>query len=97
MPFAITTTAMKWGADASQCGHAFISYVREDGRRVDRLQTFLEANGVPVWRDTHDLWPGEDWRAKIREAIAADNLAFIACFSENSEMQEKSYQTRFRE
>jgi TIR domain len=83
---------MRWGGAAAQHGHAFISYVREDKRRVDRLQEFLEANGVPVWRDTGSLWPGEDWRAKIRDAIAADSLAFVACFSKNSENKEKSYQ-----
>jgi len=82
---------MEWG-DASPRGHAFISYVREDKRRVDRLQKFLEANGVPVWRDTGRLWPGEDWQAKIREAIAADSLAFVACFSRNSENRQISYQ-----
>ena len=73
-------------------GVAFISYVREDSRRVDRLEKFLEANDVPVWRDTHDLRPGEDWHAKIREAIAADSLAFVACFSKNSEARQRSYQ-----
>jgi len=83
---------MKSGPHAAQHGHAFISYVREDGRRVDRLQQFLETNGVPVWRDTDSLWPGEDWRAKIREAIATDSLAFIACFSKNSEARQQSYQ-----
>lgn len=76
----------------SQRGHAFISYVREDRRHVDRLQEFLEANGVPVWRDTDSLWPGDDWKKKIREAIAADSLAFIACFSKNSETRQASYQ-----
>jgi TIR domain len=83
---------MKWGAAASQGGHAFISYVREDKRRVDRLEQFLQSKGIPVWRDTHNLWPGEDWRQKIREAIEADSLAFIACFSANSEARQKSYQ-----
>lgn len=83
---------MEWGGDTSRRGHAFISYVREDGRAVDRLQEFLEANGVPVWRDTERLWPGEDWKDKIREAIDADSLAFIACFSRNSEAKQKSYQ-----
>jgi TIR domain len=73
-------------------GVAFISYVREDSRRVDRLEKFLKANGVPVWRDTHDLRPGEDWHAKIREAIDADSLAFVACFSKNSEARQRSYQ-----
>ena len=62
-------------------GHAFISYVREDSPRVDRLQRALEAAGVRVWRDTADLWPGEDWRAKIRQAIVDGALVFIACFS----------------
>jgi hypothetical protein len=86
------TAVMERGTDDSQRGHAFISYVREDERRVDRLQKLLEANGVPVWRDTARLLPGEDWKKEIRQAIAADTLAFIACFSKNSETREKSHQ-----
>jgi hypothetical protein len=62
-------------------GRAFVSYVREDARRVDQLQQALETAGIPVWRDTADLWPGEDWQAKIRQAITANALVFIACFS----------------
>jgi len=73
-------------------GHAFISYVREDAAHVDRIQSVLEAAGVAVWRDTANLWPGEDWKLKIRQAITSDSLAFIACFSENSAAREKSYQ-----
>lgn len=73
-------------------GHAFISYVREDSRYVDQLQQALETAGVPVWRDTADLWPGEDWRAKIRQAITGSALAFIACFSTRSLAREVSYQ-----
>jgi TIR domain-containing protein len=61
-------------------GHAFISYVREDSQQADRVQQVLEAAGVPVWRDTADLWPGQDWRAEIRRAITSDALVFIACF-----------------
>jgi hypothetical protein len=83
---------MEWGGDPALRGVAFVSYVREDRRRVDRLEEFLKANGVPVWRDTHDLRPGEDWHAKIREAITADSLAFVACFSKNSETRQKTYQ-----
>jgi WD40 repeat protein len=73
-------------------GHAFISYVREDAHRVDRLQRILEQAGISVWRDTADLWPGEDWRTKIRYAITDDALVFIACFSEASLARSKSYQ-----
>ena len=73
-------------------GYAFISYVREDSAAVDRLQRMLELAGVRVWRDTADLWPGEDWRAKIRHAITDDALVFIACFSSSSLNRRKSYQ-----
>jgi TIR domain len=73
-------------------GHAFISYVREDSAEIDVLQRALEASGVRVWRDTDDLWPGEDWRAKVRDAITQDALVFIACFSSRSVARPTSYQ-----
>jgi Rne/Rng family ribonuclease len=73
-------------------GHVFISYVREDSGEVDELQQELEAAGIPVWRDTADLWPGEDWGAKIRQAITGDALVFIACFSSHSVARQRSYQ-----
>jgi hypothetical protein len=73
-------------------GHAFISYVREDADRVDQLQQTLEAAGIPVWRDTGDLWPGQDWRAEIQRAITDNALVFIACFSRESLAREKSFQ-----
>jgi hypothetical protein len=73
-------------------GHAFISYVREDGAHVDRLQSILEAAGIRVWRDTADLWPGQDWKIEIRRAIKANSLAFIACFSGHSQRRIESYQ-----
>ena len=73
-------------------GHVFISYVREDSHWVDQLQQVLEGAGVRVWRDTVDLWPGEDWRAKIRNAITGRALVFIACFSHASIARDRSYQ-----
>jgi hypothetical protein len=73
-------------------GHAFISYVREDSHDVDKLQQTLAAAGIPVWRDTADLWPGQDWRIMIRNAITKNALVFIACFSSRSIAREKSYQ-----
>jgi hypothetical protein len=79
-------------ADFSHRGHAFISYVNEDSAAVGELQHLLEAAGIPVWRDTDSLWPGEDWRAKIRDAITRDALVFIACFSSHSAARQKSYQ-----
>lgn len=72
--------------------HAFISYVHEDRQDVDKLQAVLEAAGISVWRDTENLWPGEDWKIKIRKAITIGSLAFIACFSKNTERRQSSYQ-----
>src|SRR5258708_18752765 len=73
-------------------GHAFISYVHEDAERVDRLQRILEAAGIRIWRDTNDLWPGQDWKIEVKRAISSGSLAFIACFSENSQRRAATYQ-----
>jgi len=51
----------------------------------------LESAGIPVWRDTARLWPGEDWRARIQDAITRDALVFIACFSTRSAARRKSF------
>jgi hypothetical protein len=80
------------GTSSSYRGHAFISCAREDSGEADELQRALEAAGIPVWRDTASLWPGEDWRAGIREAITDDALVFIACFSSHSAARQKSRQ-----
>lgn len=80
------------GTVSRPAGHAFISYVREDSVQVDRLQEFLEDAGIPVWRDVAHLWPGQDWRAQIRNAITGDALAFLACFSQASVKRARSYQ-----
>ncbi|GAA3464229.1 toll/interleukin-1 receptor domain-containing protein [Saccharothrix longispora] len=73
-------------------GHVFLSYVREDSERVDRLQRALEAEDVPVWRDIGSLWPGQDWKLEIADAIGHGSFAFLACFSEHSAARGRSYQ-----
>jgi hypothetical protein len=52
----------------------------------------LTAVDIEVWRDTESLWPGQDWEIQVRRAITENSLVFIACFSENSERREVSYQ-----
>lgn len=71
--------------------HAFISYVHEDVDAVNQLASVLQAASIPVWKDTENLWVGEDWQQKIREAIESGSLAFIACFSSNSVSKSKTY------
>jgi hypothetical protein len=73
-------------------GHAFISYVREDANRVKRLVHILEAAQIKVWQDTADILPGQDWKNAIKDAVKTGSLAFIACFSENSQQRQKTFQ-----
>jgi hypothetical protein len=74
-------------------GHAFISYIHEDVRAAEWIHKTLEAVGIQVWRDTEHLWPGEDWKIRIRDAITRNTLAFIACFSDHSVARQKTYQS----
>jgi TIR domain len=88
----VPVSAAQAAGGKQTAGHVFISYVREDSDHVDVLEHALKAAGVTVWRDTANLWPGEDWRSKIRAAITHDALVFIACFSSHSAARRKSYQ-----
>lgn len=72
--------------------HAFLSYVHEDSEAVDEIEAHLDAAGIDVWRDTKDLWPGQDWQARIRAAIRDGSLAFIACVSTTSVHKAKTFQ-----
>jgi len=72
--------------------HVFLSYLREDKEHVDALQAALEAADFTVWRDTKDLWPGDNWETKIREAINSGSLTFLACFSTALGKRQASYQ-----
>lgn len=58
----------------------FISYSHLDGRYFDELQTMLKPlvrNGeLSVFSD-QDIRPGEDWRARIDQALAAAKVAVL--------------------
>ena len=70
--------------------HAFVSYVREDQRQVDRMCTELNRYGVETWTDRSSLIPGQRWRDAIRRAIR-DGAAFIACFSPQFVERSRTY------
>ncbi|MFE5564801.1 toll/interleukin-1 receptor domain-containing protein [Amycolatopsis japonica] len=71
--------------------HVFVSYVREDSEQVDKLCRALEAAQIPFWRDRTSLAPGDQWRDKVRDAIRAGSLVFLACFSDQYRGKKKSY------
>jgi hypothetical protein len=52
----------------------------------------LSRPGIPTWRDTSMLWPGQNWQAEIRRAITSDALVFLARFSLASGSHRTSYQ-----
>jgi len=47
----------------------FVSYSRQDEAFVSKLIGGLEAQGVPIWRDTTDIEPGGRWDFTIEEAL----------------------------
>ena len=73
-------------------GHVFLSYVSEDSDDVDWLQLLFQAAGIPVWRDSASVWPGDDRSVRTRDAITHGALAFIPCFSRHSAARRTSNQ-----
>lgn len=63
--------------------HIFISYAREDLEEAQRLHRTLRRFGLPVWMDTVDLIPGQDWQTEIRKAIRNCSY-FVVLLSKNS-------------
>jgi TIR domain len=45
--------------------HVFLSHVREDAGRVERLAAGLEARGIEAWIDRHQIKPGQRWQQAI--------------------------------
>ena len=70
--------------------HVFISYLREDTERVDRLARVLRGFGVDVWLDRDQIRPGQRWADAIRTAIR-EGAFYIACFSNSSAARSRSY------
>jgi TIR domain-containing protein len=69
---------------------AFVSYVRENRKVVDRLCATLRGGGIQVWLDRSEIVPGADWKVAIRQAIRSGDY-FIACFSRQYGRRKKTY------
>jgi TIR domain-containing protein len=80
------------GYDPKGPRHIFVSYHRADLGGAEMIQSALEFAGLRVWRRCVDVRPGEDWRARIREAISENTLVFLACFSQTSVTSPRSRQ-----
>lgn len=70
--------------------HVFISYVREDTPKVEKLVSELKSRGIKVWLDRNDIPVGTRWSDAIRKAIQNGSF-FLACFSNQYHKREKTY------
>lgn len=61
----------------------FISYAREDHETAKKLYYDLKAAEIEPWMDTEDLFPGQNWKATISQAINECRY-FLALVSNNS-------------
>jgi len=61
----------------------FLSYAREDEKKVGNLYQKLSAAGFKPWMDIKDILPGEQWKPCIQKAIRGSDF-FLVCLSANS-------------
>jgi hypothetical protein len=61
----------------------FLSYAREDKKKVEEIYQRLSDLGFQPWIDTRHILPGEKWEYSIEKAIRDADI-FLACLSENS-------------
>ena len=70
--------------------HTFISYVRDNTRKVIRLVRDPRLAGVEVWFDRDALKAGGRWAEAIVSGIE-DGGFFLACFSKEYASRERTY------
>lgn len=63
--------------------HIFISYSRKDVECVDRIVNRLEAQGLPIWIDKHNIPGGAWWGPSIQEGIRQASVILVV-WSENA-------------
>ena len=61
----------------------FISYAKEDNALAERLYSDLKMRELKVWKDSHELLPGEKWEHKIRKTLKEYEFV-ILCLSLSS-------------
>jgi hypothetical protein len=72
-----------------QAPRIFLSYAREDQRKVSGFYRELTKRGLNPWFDVTDLEPGHDWQQVIGSAIK--KARFVLLFLSNESVQKQGY------
>jgi hypothetical protein len=62
----------------------FVSYARDESKKVYRILAKLEAHGIKFWVDTRDIENGKDWPEEISKAI--ENCSKFLLFMSHKSM-----------
>lgn len=68
--------------------YVFLSYSRRDEAFVDRLSRDLRSAGVRLWRDTENIFPGQQWQLEIRSAL---NDAVVLLYVASQHSRDSGY------
>src|SRR5215813_3238375 len=74
----------------------FLSYAREDKKKVEALYQKLSAAGFKPWMDTQDILPGEKWQVSIQKALQRSHF-FLACLSVTAVSKRSYIRREFRD
>lgn len=73
----------------------FISYSSSNGDFAELMKMKLEQSGVTVWRDTHDISPGEEWRNEIDYGLLNSDTIVIVLDKNSSKSSYVTYEWAF--
>lgn len=61
----------------SKIGNVFISYSRKDIEKAHQVRSLLEGVGFNVWLDLAGIAAGDEWPAKLAEAISESDVVLM--------------------
>ena len=64
----------------TQQKQVFLTYAHSDKKAVRKIYHRLIRNQINIWLDEKRLFPGQNWKYEIRQAILSSNIV-IVCLS----------------